>query len=81
MKRDDTPMTPERIKAIRTALGLTQAEFAARLETTCRHIQRWEYAGENAAVQRAPRGPSAAMLRALEREAEQRNRAKASRMA
>ena len=35
-------MTPEQIQRLRTRLGLTQTEFAQRLNVTLRTVQRWE---------------------------------------
>jgi DNA-binding transcriptional regulator YiaG len=37
--------TPERIKAIRTRLGLTQVEFGARLGISQKAVSSWEING------------------------------------
>jgi len=37
--------SPERIKALRTRLGLTQAEFGARLGISQKAISAWEING------------------------------------
>jgi len=40
-----TDFTPERIKALRTRLGLTQAEFGARLGISQKAVSSWEIHG------------------------------------
>lgn len=56
-------MTPERIKEIRTALQMTQTEFADKIGAQLRTVQSWE-GGE-----RIPNGPAMLRLVELEREA------------
>lgn len=56
-------MSPERIKALRQALGRTQAEFAADLGLKLRAVTYWE-AG---APGRSPTGPALILLHMLER--------------
>ena len=53
-------MTPDEIKALRKALGLTQREWAVRLKVDVSYISRME---------RGLRKPSLSMLRKLRREA------------
>lgn len=57
------PMDPERIKALRVSLGLTQREFADALGLKLRAITYWE-AG---APGRDPKGPALILLHMLER--------------
>jgi DNA-binding transcriptional regulator YiaG len=60
---DFPPMDPDRIKAIRVSLGLTQREFADALGLKLRAITYWE-AG---APGRDPKGPALILLHMLER--------------
>lgn len=55
------PASPQ---AIRTALNLTQAEFAAMMNVSVRTIQDWE---QN---RRKPSGPAVALLRIAEQKPE-----------
>lgn len=50
-------MTPDQIKALRAASGLTQAGLAARLGVKLRTVQTWEYGT------RTPSGPALMMLK------------------
>jgi DNA-binding transcriptional regulator YiaG len=60
-------MTAAQIRAARAALGLTQAQLAARLLTSVRTVKRWE-AGETAiGEQRAARLRRAADLSGRQR--------------
>ena len=56
-------MTPERIKALRQSLGLTQSQFAEALGIKLRAVTYWE-AG---APDRKPAGPALILLHMLER--------------
>lgn len=38
----EEPLTPERIRALRRQLGLTQAEFAHRLGVSMQAVSFWE---------------------------------------
>jgi DNA-binding transcriptional regulator YiaG len=62
-ENDFPPMDPERIKALRVSLGLTQREFADALGLKLRAITYWE-AG---APGRDPKGPALILLHMLER--------------
>ncbi len=63
IEADFPPMDPERIKALRVALGLTQREFAEALGLGLRAITYWE-AGTPG---RDPKGPALILLHMLER--------------
>lgn len=58
----EDPLTPERIREIRLALGLTLAEAAAQVGVQLRAWQRWEQdsASHN---HRSPRGPAEKLIR------------------
>ena len=53
-------VTPEQIKALRSRLGLTQAEFAAALAIKLRTVTAWEGGDRN------PVGPARILLQLLE---------------
>ena len=57
-------MTPSRIKAIRTATGLTQPKFAATYGITYASLLGWEQG------RRSPSDTAETLLRAIEREPE-----------
>jgi putative transcriptional regulator len=57
------PASPD-VKAIRNALGLTQAEFASRFGFDVRAVENWEQG------RRLPERPARAFLRVIEREPE-----------
>ena len=57
------PEAPD-VKAIRSRLGLTQAEFAARFGFDVRAVENWEQG------RRRPERPARAFLRVIEREPE-----------
>lgn len=57
------PWTPARIRALRERLGLTQAQFAARLGTTRNTVARWTMA----APVMTPSADACLRLLALER--------------
>lgn len=40
--RNNHPLTPERIKALRASLGLTQFHFAIRLGVSPQAVAHWE---------------------------------------
>lgn len=48
------------IKEVREKIGLTQAEFAARLHISARTLQNWEQG------RRYPTGPAATLIRILD---------------
>lgn len=56
-------MTPERIRALRRSLGLTQAEFAQAMAANLRTVTYWE-AGD---PRRRPTGPALILMHLLER--------------
>lgn len=58
---DVTPMTPTRIKRLRTQTRLSQAVFALTINTSLSTIQKWE-AGD-----KSPSGPSLKLLSLIER--------------
>lgn len=51
------PMTPERIKALRKSLGLSQEEFSREIGCTVASLSRWE---------RSVRAPTPIFVRILE---------------
>lgn len=61
-KTADLEFTPERVKGIRIALGLTQQDFADRVGVNINMVQRWE------AGARPTKGP--VLKRLLDAEAE-----------
>lgn len=56
----NTDFTPERIKALRTQLGLSQSKFAAALGLSLAAIRHWEQGI------RSPDGATSKLLRILE---------------
>ncbi len=52
-------MTPDQIKAIRAALNMTQAEFAAAMGSSTQAVQKWEQGS------REPRGAAVKLLEQL----------------
>lgn len=56
----DTEFTPERIKALRAQLGLSQAKFARALGLSLAAIRHWEQGI------RTPDGATSKLLRILE---------------
>lgn len=57
----DTEFTPERIKALRAQLGLSQSKFAAALGLSLAAIRHWEQGI------RTPDGATSKLLRILEK--------------
>lgn len=55
-----TPPTPQELRAVRVRLGISRAEFAARLNTSLRTLDGWEIQG------RRPPGCLRLALRYLE---------------
>lgn len=57
-------MSLEEFKEARRALGLTQSELAAILDTAPRTIRKWETAGERSTARsvKPGRGPSHALV-------------------
>lgn len=60
------------VRALRTGLGLTQAEFAALFGVSVHTLRNWEQG------RRAPEGPACALLKIIEREPEAALRALAA---
>ena len=62
--RHPSPMTPEEIRAVRKAMGLTQREFAAVFRVGLGTIRHWERGD------RTPDGPAQVLLRVIQHEPE-----------
>lgn len=58
------PPTPEQVKALRTRLGLSQAQFALRFGFTIDTVQQYEQG------RRTPSGPASTLLRVIEADPE-----------
>ncbi|MDR3530795.1 MAG: helix-turn-helix domain-containing protein [Rhodopila sp.] len=58
------PPTPEQVRALRTRLGLSQAQFALRFGFTIDTVQQYEQG------RRRPSGPASTLLRVIEAEPE-----------
>ena len=56
------PMRPVDVKALRQGLGLTQAQFAARLGFSVATLRHWERGD------RTPKGPALVLLNVIQRE-------------
>ncbi len=63
---------PTDVRAIRTGLGLTQAEFAALFGVSVHTLRNWEQG------RRTPEGPACALLKVIEKEPEAALRALAA---
>lgn len=73
-------MTPEEIKALRERLLMTQAELAAKLGVNLRSYQRWEDATGGPGA-RKPSGSAIVLLRRLESDANEAEKARLAREA
>jgi len=59
-----TPPSPDQVRALRTKLGLTQAQFARRFGFTLDTVQQYEQG------RRHPSGPASTLLRVIEADPE-----------
>ena len=66
------PVEATDVRALRTGLGLTQAEFAALFGVSVHTLRNWEQG------RRAPEGPACALLKVIEKEPEAALRALAA---
>jgi putative transcriptional regulator len=60
----DPPPSPERLRALRARLGLTQAQFARRFGFSLDTVQQYEQG------RRRPSGPASTLLRVIEADPE-----------
>jgi putative transcriptional regulator len=67
------PPSPERVRALRARLGLSQAQFARRFGFTVDAIQQYEQG------RRRPSGPASSLLRVIEADSDAVERALRSR--
>jgi putative transcriptional regulator len=58
------PPSPERLRALRARLGLTQAQFARRFGFALGTVQQYEHG------RRRPSGPASTLLRVIEADPE-----------
>jgi putative transcriptional regulator len=58
------PLSPERVRALRARLGLSQAQFARRFGFTLDTVQQYEQG------RRRPSGPASTLLRVIEADPE-----------
>ena len=61
-RRACTPLRPIDIRVLRQSLGLTQAQFAARLGFSVATLRHWERGD------RTPKGPALVLLNVVQRE-------------